>query len=117
MLKIKTNKLKFRGQQLIELVLFLNAVQHCNGKDIIVELYPYLSEESRKDDSSRNHLRHELFYTVDDANWQLLEDLKIETEGYIVFFAQQNFWQIINQAVKQYLVDLGICSESEIIEM
>ena len=147
MIKIKSNKLKFRGQKLTELVIFLNAVQHCNGKDIIVELYPYLSEEARKDDTARNHLRHEVFYSktrekqqpvfVDEANtqvqvgedgqpvteiviideWKLLEDLKFETTGHIEFFAQPNFWDVINNKVKEYLLGLSICSETDITEV
>lgn len=147
MLKIKLNKLKFRGQELTELVIFLNAVQYCNGKDIIVELYPYLSEEARKDDATRNHLRHEVFYLnvreepqpvfVDEAKtkvkvdergqpvtqiviveeYKLLEDLKIETTGHIEFFAQPDFWDVINTKVKEYLIGLGVCCESDITEV
>ena len=147
MLKINSNKLKFRGQELTELVIFLNAVQHCNGKDIIVEIYPYLSEVARKDDAVRNHLRHEVFYLeareetqpvfidetktkvkVDDngqpltqmvevKEWKLLEDLKIETTGHIEFFAQPDFWDVINTKVKEYLIDLDICSENDITEV
>lgn len=138
---------KFRGQEIIEVLFFLNAIQHCNGKDIIVEIYPYLSEVARKDDVARNHLRHEVFYLetreesqpvfIDEAKteikidkdgqvviedvtveeWKLLEDLKIETLGHVEFFAQPNFWDVINTAVKQYLIDLGICSENDIIEV
>jgi len=147
MIKINSSKMKFRGQNLTELVIFLNAVQYCNGKDIIIELYPYLSKEARKDDSFRNHLRHEIFYlerriesqsifmnaeqtqVKTDANgqpivldvlveeWQLLEDVKIETEGHIAFFAQANVWEIINKKVTDYLVSLDICSAIDITEV
>lgn len=145
MMKIKSNKIKFRGQNLTELVIFLNTVQHCNGKDIIVEIYPYLSEVARKDDAPRNHLRHEVFYLgtriesqpvfVDETKvkvdehgqpvtenvtveeWKLLEDLKIETSGHIEFFAQPDFWSVINAKIKEYLIDLGICSENDIAEV
>jgi len=147
MLKLNNLKtIKFRGQKLTKVVLFLNAVQHCNGKDVIMELYPYLSEETRKDDAARNHLRHEVFYLeakkepqlvfadaaktevkVDESGapvtqnvtveeWKLLEDLKIETPGHLEFFAG-DVWQMINAEVKKYLVELGICSENEIIEV
>ena len=122
MLKIETNHLKFRGQKQTELTLFLSTVQYCNGKDVIVEIYPYLSEAARKDNAARNHLRHEVFYfetreepqsvfineaktkvKVDEngqpviqmvtvEEWKLLEDLKIETSGHIEFFAQPDFW-------------------------
>lgn len=146
MLKVTTDKLKFRGQNLNMIVLFLNTVQHCNGKDVIVEFYPYLSEEAQKDDAARNHLRHELFCystkeeqqvvftdatkteikvneegapemrSVTVQEWKLLEDLKIQTSGHLEFFSK-DVWPLINVEVKKYLVGLGICSETDIAEV
>lgn len=128
------------------IVLFLNTVQHCNGKDVIVEFYPYLSEEAQKDDAARNHLRHELFCystkeeqqvvftdatkteikvneegapemrSVTVQEWKLLEDLKIQTSGHLEFFSK-DVWPLINVEVKKYLVGLGICSETDIAEV
>jgi hypothetical protein len=146
MLQINSNKLKFRGQQLNTILLFLNTTQHCNGKDLIIEFYPYLSVDARKDDTARNHLRHELFYLstrqelqpmfVDEVRteikvdengspvmesvtvqeWKLLEDLKIETPGHLEFFSK-DVWSLINAEVKQYLVGLGVCNETDITEV
>lgn len=147
MLKITSLKnMKFRGQKLTDMVLFLNVAQYCNGKDVIVEFYPYLSEVAQKDDAARNHLRHELFYLstrqenqlvfVDEAKtkikvdengtpvtesvtvqeWKLLEDLKIQTSGHLEFFSK-DVWPLINSKVKEYLIGLGICNKSDITEV
>jgi hypothetical protein len=129
MLKINTNKLKFRGKQLTEIVIFLNAVQMTNGKTVKIELYPYFSEESKKDDSAKNHLRHELFFNspiqfegenqemVNQDNWQLLEDLEFQTEGHIEFFSKPDVWELIIQKTKDYFVNLGICTNTDITEL
>ncbi|MCT4613577.1 MAG: hypothetical protein N4A49_01730 [Marinifilaceae bacterium] len=129
MLKINSNKLKFRGKPLKECVVFLNAVQLTNGKTVKVELYPYFNHESKKEDSARNHLRHEVFYNspisvtneneeiIINDNWQLLEDFEIQTQGHIQFFSKPDVWEIIIQKTKDYIINLGICTNSDITQL
>ncbi|MCT4614563.1 MAG: hypothetical protein N4A49_06775 [Marinifilaceae bacterium] len=97
-----------------------------DGKTVKVELYPYFSKESKKDDSDRNHLRHELFYNCSKesrkdeslkGNWELLDDPEFETEGHIHFFSKNNAWELINQKTIEYLLSLGICDIEKIEEL
>jgi hypothetical protein len=129
MLKIDSDNLKFRGKALKECIIFLNAVQMTDGKTMKVELYPYFSIESKKDDSARNHLRHEVFYNspisatneneeiIKKDNWQILEDFEIQTEGHIEFFSKPDVWEIIIQKTKDYFINLGICTNTDITEL